>query len=165
MARVVAHYDLEGDPEAALDRMVEAEIETVLRHELGEVEAGTDLDPEWPELLAALSGTPAELVARAARDHLADCLSTLPFLAGTAPVALDFYAANLRGVRRELFPALLEYAERRASGGADARELLCLAERGAAHWRRTCHDLLAAFAEDPGRAAQRIERLARCQAL
>jgi hypothetical protein len=85
----------------------------------------------------------AELYARAARDHLADCLVTLPtLLRHDARAAIHLWFANLEGMRRALFPQLPEaYAAwRRGDGG---RALRATAAAGAEHWMRTCTALLA----------------------
>jgi hypothetical protein len=56
--------------------------------------------------------TSRRTLARAVRDHLADCLVTLPTLLEREAVgSLHFYLANLSGLRRALFPALLQAYE------------------------------------------------------
>jgi hypothetical protein len=58
-------------------------------------------------MLGQLGSRHAELLARAVRDHLADCLVTLPTLLKREAIgSLHFYLANLSGLRRALFPAL-----------------------------------------------------------
>jgi hypothetical protein len=132
-ARALAAYDLETDLEAALDAMTEREIETAILHEIGEVKAGELLGPAWETMLAEVAGSRAELVARAVRDHLADCLYTLPHLIERHdPASLHFYIGNLEGVRRELFGALVD-----AYRGWLAGDRACIAEavrRGQGHW-------------------------------
>lgn len=108
MALALTCYDFDRDPDTALEKMTDNEIEAVILHELGECLAGEQLGTAWGEMLLAVSGTRAELMARAVRDHLADCLSTLPALLASGNAAsLHFYFANLKGMRRELFPRLL----------------------------------------------------------
>lgn len=116
METVVAHYGFEDAPAAALEAMTDRETEAAVLHELGECQAGELLGDGWNDMLLALAPSRAELVARAVRDHLADSLRVLPALAaeGNAP-SLHFYFANLRGLRRELFPELRE-AYRAAAG-------------------------------------------------
>lgn len=106
--------------------------------------------------------TPAEIMARAVRDHLADCLVTLPALAeaGDAP-SLHFYLGNLNAMRRTLFPALeIAYADWLASG--NTRSLTEVAARGRDHWDDLARGMLALHAElGPGAAAairDRVER-------
>jgi hypothetical protein len=127
---------------ASLDRMVAAEAETLILHELGERAAGQTLGPGWEEMLAGLTRRRAELFARAVRDHLADCLVTLPALIERdAPAPIHFWFANLDGLRRELFP--------RAIGAYDAwhrgdrgRALRSAVAAGVEHWQRVCADVL-----------------------
>jgi len=136
-----------AEPAAALDRMVEAEAETLILHELGEREAGRLLGPEWERTLHRFERRRAELFMRAARDHLADCLVTLPTLLdrGTT-AAVHFWVANLDGMRRELFPAVhAAYAAWRE--GDRGRALEAAIAAGADHWRDLCANVLATCRE------------------
>ena len=80
MARAIAHYPFETALDDALDAMSEAEMAVIEAHERGEHQAGLELGDGWEAMLLDLSLTPAELMARAVRDHLADCTHTLPML-------------------------------------------------------------------------------------
>lgn len=105
MARVVAYYGVDQHPEAALEHMTDDQVVTAVLHEVGEAMAGERLGTAWDEMLVALSGSNAELVARAVRDHLADCLLTLPtLLEQKEALPIHCYFASLRGLRRQLFP-------------------------------------------------------------
>lgn len=112
MARALAGYDFVADPEGALACMAENETESMILHELGEARAGEFLGAAWQEMLASAARTPAEAHARAVRDLLADCLSTLPALIAreNAP-ALHFHFATFDAQRRELFPQALDAYE------------------------------------------------------
>jgi len=74
--------------------------------------AGERLGVGWGDMMATLSRPRSELAARAVRDLLADCLSTLPALLERRNLpALHFYFATFDGLRRQLFPqALAAYA-------------------------------------------------------
>ncbi len=112
MKRALAGYDFAADPETALARMAESEMETMILHELGEAAAGELLGEGWREMAASVARTPAEPAARAVRDLLADCLSTLPGLLERAdPASLHFYFATFDAPRRELFPQVLRAYE------------------------------------------------------
>jgi len=52
----------------------------VLLHEIGETEAGKLLGTQWKDMLNDIPRSKTELQMRTVRDHLADCLSTLPSL-------------------------------------------------------------------------------------
>lgn len=151
-------YGFSGDAEAALERMTAAEGETLILHEVGEALAEPLLGPDWRRMLADLNGQRAELLVRAVRDHLADCLSTLPALLARKEVpAIHFYFANLEGVRRLLFPRLwAAYLRWRDGGGDDA--LHRAGEEGGRHWQETARRLLAVWGEDPAAAAARFSR-------
>lgn len=108
-ARALAAYDFVADPEGALGRMAENEAESMILHELGEARAGELLGAAWQERIASVARTRAEPQARALRDLLADCLSTLPALIARENLpALHFYFATFDAPRRELFPQALE---------------------------------------------------------
>lgn len=130
---------------AALERMVAEETETLILHELGEREAASLLGPAWERSLCSLERRRVAAFMRAVRDHLADCLVTLPALVGRdGRASLHLWAASLDGMRRELFPRSV--AAYRAWRDGDAGEaLLAAASAGAAHWRRVCADVLVAF--------------------
>lgn len=161
MARVADHYGFDRDLDAALDRMSEAEMAVIEAHEQGEYQAGLVLGDGWERMLTHLTPTPAELMARAVRDHLADCTHTLPMLidAGREP-SLHFYAANLGGMRAAIFPALMPaYRDWAESGRIDGlRELV---GRGARHWLRLAQRLIEIHRtarQDPAPAiAQAVE--------
>ena len=144
MARALAGYDFTADTETALQRMADNEAETMVLHELGEARAGELLGEAWAEMALSVSGTRSEPAARAARDLLADCLSTLPGLLerGNLP-ALHFYFATFDAPRRQLFPQALDAYEHFVRSGE--REALWQAVReGRERWLTECRALLPA---------------------
>lgn len=159
LGRAFACYDFENDLDRSLDAMTEREIAAVLLHEQGEHEAGLRLGEEWNRMLLDLVHTPAELMARAVRDHLADCLSTLPALIATGdPAPLHFYMGNLSHMRKEIFPALdRAYADWLARG--DTGALSQVAASGREHWERVALGMIACHRDDPAQAARGIQRL------
>jgi hypothetical protein len=131
------------DPMSALERMVEAETETLILHELGERAAGVSLSPEWERMLGGFVERRAELFARAVRDHLADCTVTLPALmARGASESIHLWFAGLDGLRRELFPRAIGAYELWLRGN-DGGALAAVAQAGAVHWQRVCDQVLA----------------------
>jgi hypothetical protein len=118
MARALAGYDFVVDPEGALARMAENETESMILHELGEARAGELLGPAWQEMIASVARTSDEMQARAVRDLLADCLSTLPALVARENLtALHFHFATYDAPRRARFPeAFQAYEELLRSG-------------------------------------------------
>jgi hypothetical protein len=167
MARAIPHYQLAGrdtgdgmqDMESLLDRFTDNELDAVFLHEIGEVEAQRLLGPQWEQMLAALPRSRAELLARAVRDHLADCLSTLPALLDSENSAsLHFYFANFTGLRRELFPAAWDgYQAWVATGSLAPLRRAC--DHGAEHWQRMARDILALQRDHPATLASAIESL------
>jgi hypothetical protein len=130
------------DAGAALDRMADAEIATLILHERGEHQAGAILGPAWEAMLTGLSSRRAELLARAVRDHWADCLVTLPVLVERAAWAsLHFWFANLEGMRRQIFPRMAEAGAAWAADG-DPAPVIAAARAGLAHWQAVAQRLL-----------------------
>jgi len=152
LGEAIATWGLAARDAPAFERMVDAEIETLILHELGEARAGAKLGAAWEEMLFTLDDRRAEIVARAVRDNLADCLSTLPaLLERDARASLHFWFSHLDGMRRELFPALAAaYAAWRDSGSDSL--LADTIRAGAAHWERVARDLLASPARADARA-------------
>ena len=129
---VLLAYGFDVDSQAAIERMTDGEIETLVLHEEGEIAAGRILGPDWSRMLSGFTGKRAELLARAVRDNLADCLVTLPgLLQRGADESLHFWFSTLDGLRRELFPLLVGAYER---VGAGDTAILDAAEAGRAHF-------------------------------
>jgi hypothetical protein len=149
-------YGFLTDAESALEHMAEKEAETLILHELGEAMAEPLLGAAWPDLIASFTGRRAEMLARAVRDNLADCLSTLPrLIERDAVCSIHFYFANFEGVRASLFPLLdRAYRSWRESGNLDA--LRAAARTGAAHWHGAALRLLRVHQGDPAAAEETI---------
>jgi hypothetical protein len=143
MARALAGYDFVGDTENALQRMADNEMETMILHEVGEAMAGELLGEAWGEMALQLSRTRGEPVARAVRDLLADCLSTLPALLERANLpALHFYFATFDAPRRELFPQARDAYEHFLRCGEPDR-LRHVVRDGQERWLACARNLLA----------------------
>jgi len=151
MARALASYDFITDTEAALARMADNEMETMILHEVGEAMAGERLGEAWREMALSVARTRSEPVVRAVRDLLADCLSTLPGLLERANLpALHFYFATFDAPRRELFPqALAAYEHFLQCGSLEVLEHVVRA--GKERWLAEARRLLAL--EPAGREA------------
>ncbi len=98
-----------GDVPARLDAIVSEELETILRHELGEARDTVFDRGTWQAVIAAFPHTPVELLTRAVKDLLADTneAGTLAYIIqGERRASLGFYTAFLDGLRRALFPEM-----------------------------------------------------------
>ncbi len=160
MGRAITRYGFDRDMQAALESMTDAELEPAILHEVGELRAGQILGTDWEEMLAVLPRSQAELMARAVRDHLADCLSTLPALIDAPdPASLHFYFGNLHAMRRQLFPALRRAYEHwmERDDPADLHETV---RRGAHHWRDVAARMLELYREHGEQCPSRIANLA-----
>lgn len=142
LGKALGFYDFEKNLEDALTRMTNAELDSAILHEIGEVKAYEILGSDWEELLFSLPHSKLELLLRSIRDHLADCLSTLPDILENKNIpSLHFYIANLTHLRKDLFPSLLKAYEDWISTG-DFTRLTEQAERGAEHWQAICQTVL-----------------------
>ncbi len=149
-----------GDPAPALARLADLQMETLWLHELGEHRAGAALGPDWAGLrLLTGADRRIELRLRALRDHLADCLVTLPALRErAAPAAIHFWFANLDGLRLEMFPRLQAgYAAWRAGDGG--RSMDAAVQAGREHWAALGAQAVALYRRDGERARESLAEL------
>lgn len=159
MAKAFACYSFDSDVDAALAEMADAELEVVRHHEIGEFLASQILGDTWNEMLMYIAATPAELMARAVRDLLADCRSTLPFLIEeNRGNSIHFYVGNLSGMRKEIFPSI-QGAYEYWVGSDDRGGLLAISQQGAVHWEALALQMCDLYRSDPRNAATRIAEL------
>jgi hypothetical protein len=160
LASALHAHGFADDPDAALESMAAAEAETLILHELGEHRAAQVLSPEWERMLESFTRRRAELFARAVRDHLADCTTTLPALIDrNAGASLHFWFSGFDGMRRELYPRLATgYQAWR--GGDGGRALRTAIDAGADHWSDICARVLALHRSRGAEAEAPIEALA-----
>jgi hypothetical protein len=145
MARVLRYYHKEDDVERILDHLCENESNNVLLHEIGEAEAGKLLGHDWEEMLNAIPRSKTELQIRAVRDHLADCLSTLPALLEAENIpSLHFYFANFTAMRKELFPSAFQAYQQWVKTG-ELTHIDKMATSGQHYWSDVAKQLLAAW--------------------
>ncbi len=145
IARSVRYYDFKHDFETALDRMTHDELDTLLQHELGEIEIGYELGPQWEEILSLLPRSRAEYQLRAIRDHWVDCQYTLPWLLEEGrESSLHFFMANFTTLRREIFPEL-EHAYLHWLDGHGTMGMKEAARAGAERWRAEAEHALKLF--------------------
>lgn len=150
LGRALAFYDFEHDADGALEKMTDVEGEAMVLHELGEGLAGDLLgETRWQEILAGCTRHKPEIVARAVRDNLADCLITLPTLLERGmDSSIHFYFGNFSGMRSKLFPlAYNGYREGVESG--DWSKLAEAVKRGRAHWEKIARQILQVERADP----------------
>lgn len=159
LGRAFACYDFESDLDSALTTMAETELHAVLLHEIGEYQAGSLLGATWNEMLANLTHTPAELMARAVRDHLADCMNTLPeLLREQCSSSVHFYMGNLNNMRKMIFPGLQGAYQEWLDEG-DWEPLAAIAEVGRRHWADVASRMLEIYKRFESEAAERIPDL------
>jgi len=107
-------YGIEDDLHALrphLDRVLEAELDRYIYHELGETTDRTFDRTVWREIIARFPHTPIELFVRCVKDLLADTneQGTLPYiLKNRKQGMLGFYVAFLNSLTREIFPEIVD---------------------------------------------------------
>lgn len=159
MSRALSFYDFETDIDQALEEMTENELHAVTLHEIGEFTASQQLGKQWREMIVNLPRSRAEFLARAVKDLLADCLSTLPGLLNNHnPASLHFYAANLVAMRKELFPSF-HTAYQIWVDTEDTQPLASLAVKGAEHWASLARNMLILYQEDKNIDLDKLESL------
>jgi hypothetical protein len=141
-AKIVSHYGFEQDHAGALDAMVSHELENLILHEIGEQVAGELIGEQWNLMLERLKNPIHELRARAVRDNLADCVTSLPaFLALEDKQSLDFYYANMTPLRREMFPSFCA-AYKEAMAEEDFSKISEVVRNGQHHWLKISKGLV-----------------------
>ncbi|MDH3310059.1 MAG: hypothetical protein OEM48_01810 [Gammaproteobacteria bacterium] len=159
MERALDCYSFDLDVNSALERMTDNETEAMILHELGEGLAGEKLGDDWHRMLTSLSRSKAEIMVRAVRDNLADCLSTLPaLLAANNTASLHFYFANFTGMRKHLFPEAVETYQRWVDEN-DNRLLCKLVDEGQRRWLGTARALISLYTDLGKEAGPAIENL------
>jgi hypothetical protein len=160
MSRALRWYDFDGDSGGALERMTDHELESVILHEIGEVVAGQLIGERWERMLEDVLGSPAEPVARAVRDNLADCVSALPaMLSQGDESSLHLYFASLSPYRRRLFPALAGAYDAWVAGDGLV-PMKRVVRHGGRHWLDTAGHMLSAWQRGPAACAGEIADLA-----
>ncbi len=159
MGKALAFYPFDESIAQALQQMVETEQNTLIQHELGEMQVSREFGKAWSGMMLGLLGSKAELLARAVRDHLADSLTTLPWLIEQDnPAALHFYFANLTYMRKELFPSAIEAYQHWSETGK-TRRLLDLTQGAVDHWRQTLQSILDVAGQNPQNPANPLVEL------
>lgn len=152
-------YGLDEDFHAALPRLLDEQSRTLVLHEVGEHRAGLWLEPGWAAMRLALQERRAELLVRAVRDHIADFTHTLPtLLADGSAASIHFWFAGFDGLRRQLFPSLVD-AYRAWCAGDAGQALQGDIGRGALHFTRLAEQVLALHAHHGAQAGRHIESL------
>lgn len=159
MGTALSFYPFDESISEALQLMVEAEQNILIQHELGEMQISQQFGQPWSSMMLGLLGSKAELMARAVRDHLADSLSTLPYLIEqNNPASIHFYFANLTYMRKELFPSAIQaYQHWSESGHLTA--LTNLTQQSTQHWQKTMLSILEINDRSEKNSATRIIQL------
>lgn len=147
MAHVLKPFG-DQDLESVLDVICDNEVDSLVLHELGEIQAGLLLGDQWNTMVSSLPRSSEELKVRAVRDLLADCLSTLPELMERGKAStLHFYFANFSGMRQELFPEAFD-AYKQWTHTSDLDQLQHVVEQGQRRWQSTAIQMLEAYNKD-----------------
>jgi len=159
LSRALDCYNFNTQIEVSLEKMTDNEVETVLQHEIGEIQAGKILGEAWEEMLINLPASQAEIMARAVRDNIADMLSTLPkILDRNEPAQIHFYFANLSSMRKLIFPSLSQaYNSWLQNNRPDPlKELI---SQASGHWIKMAEQMLVLYKKHDKDAHSHIESL------
>jgi hypothetical protein len=158
MARAIRCYDFDNDLENALSSMTDNELDAAVLHEIGEIQAGKNLTG-WQQMISDITFTPAEIMARAVRDHYADTLHTLPTLIeNDNHASIHFYFANLTNMRKHIFPSLMD-AYNRWCDSHDIDTIEQVISASLDHWHNIAGQMLALHQQDAEQCNARIEAL------
>ncbi len=165
LGRAFACYDMDNNLDVALQQMTDAELDNVIEHERGEIQAGKQLGDKWQTLLYSVPYSKAAIMLRAIRDHLADCLRTLPaLLEKNQPAAWHFYFGNLNNMRKDLFPSLqVAYDEWYQYGTLSKMRDIML--QGQQHWYQLCQQVMQIEHATAAKQQKAIEQLIESQRL
>lgn len=158
MARAMQCYNFSDDIEGSLETMTTNELDSTVLHEIGEIKAGEQL-PDWGDMMSDITFTPAEIMARSVRDHLADAISTLPaLLEQKNDASIHFYFANLTNMRKHIFPSL-ETAYQQWIESHDITELEAAIDISKAHWLNIATQMLSLHNAHQNQCTTHIESL------
>jgi Family of unknown function (DUF6866) C-terminal domain/Family of unknown function (DUF6866) N-terminal domain len=159
LSRALGSYDFNNQPEDALEKMTDNEVDTVLQHEIGEIQAGKILGDDWEEMLMHLPHSQAEIMARAVRDNIADMLSTLPkMLDKNESAQIHFYFANLSAMRKMIFPGLSQ-AYNDWLETQNFSKLNTLINTSGKHWVNMAEQILGLYKKHGDKSQTKIETL------
>ena len=159
MASALSYYDFDNDLESSLEQMTTTETETVLLHEIGELEAHRYLPTDWHQILHRYGNSQIELFVRAIKDNLADNIALLPNLISQHKSAsLHFYIANMSAMRRALCPKLIKAYQdwTRHEDFAPLTSLLPVAKQ---HWQEKAYELAESLSIEKHEYKQDTETL------
>jgi len=158
MAKAIRCYDFDNDLETALSSMTDNELEAAILHEIGEIQAGEKLHG-WQQMMADITFTQAEIMARAVRDHYADTLHTLPTLIeNNNQASIHFYFANLTNMRKHIFPSLVN-AYNHWCETKNIKIIAQTAEKAVNHWQDIAEQMLVLHHQDAKHCTNAIEAL------
>lgn len=159
LSRALGSYDFANKPEDSLEKMTDNEVDTVLQHEIGEIQAGKLLGEIWEEMLLNLPRSQAEIMARAVRDNIADMLSTLPrLLEKEEPAQLHFYFANISSMRKLMFPGL-QQAYSDWLENKNTQHLKALTSEASEHWIQIALQMISLYKQHGEKAHTHMEAL------
>lgn len=151
-------FGFRDEPGAALESMTDLQVNTMLAHEKGELQTGGMLGEEWETLLFSVAGGKAELILRAVRDNLADCLVTLPMLLDNAEKsALLLYFSAFKGMQKSLFPELAAAYQTWLEKNSD-KALRDALKQGQKFWYGEALEILAQYRKNHESIASWLEQ-------
>lgn len=134
-------------PERVARRVALAERESLILHELGERQVDHLLGDAWHDLIDALPGRKAELLARSVRDLLADCTVTLPvLLERDEALSIHFWFGLVDGLRLKLAGGMVDDYRRWCRG--DSFDWPKRLAEAADHWQAVAGTLMSVWQDE-----------------
>lgn len=157
MSKAFSYYPFAEDVDAALEAMTDVEMNSILLHETGEIEASTLLGSGWKALLANMDNARVELMLRTIKDWYADTRVTLPHLIeSNNSASLHFFAGNLTAMRKELCPSFLPAYKAWCQDGS-LEQFSDWVTRSHSHWQRLSNECLTGHYDESTQLAAMIE--------
>ncbi|MBF0265083.1 MAG: hypothetical protein HQL46_07405 [Gammaproteobacteria bacterium] len=142
LARALGCYDFKNKPQESVEQMAAVEADTVLYHEIGEIQSNQIVGNQWSEMMVNIPRSKTEFLLRAVKDHLADAKSTLPrLIENNDESQIHFYFANFTAMRREIFPSLLQ-AYQQWLNNKDLSTLEKFSAQSDKHWQSVAQTVL-----------------------
>jgi hypothetical protein len=154
MGKALSYYPFETNPQEAIDQISRYELQTLIQHEIGEGLIDKEFGLVWAEMILEFAYSKTEILLRAVRDLVVDCMTTLPFLLNEQRIpSIHMYFAGFSDMRKELYPTLY-YAYRNWCVSSDPGELNTLIEKGKTFWLRIGEEVIEQFKTN-GKSSQK----------
>lgn len=161
MGKALSYYSFKNNPEIAVQRLTEVELETLIQHEVGEGLLDNEFGSAWQSMISVFAYTQTEILLRAVRDLAVDCMTTLPYLIENhCNPSIHLFFANFSDMRKELYPQLFD-AYKYWEKSSDYHELSMLSDHGKVYWYDVGKKVVELFNQKRELAQEEINKFIR----